>query len=281
MTTEPAHTPADATDAPDAPAPWPVTVHARWTDPGHTRGEFLAVLGLFIGTTWAVGFVLITGASSDLVLALFPLALAAWAAFLFARRNPVDLELTLAPERLTFVRGGIDRLELVVPRDDPGWVVAARMTVGALDRLLLILDEPGNERTRFRATVAAVTFDGLDGPGVAAWWPEAMPAGTSPATPPATLPVAPLVGDWWPDPTHRLSLRGNGARIRWAEPTMTAWPRDDLRRRRTVLAVSAVVLGVLVLGALRGGTTTALVAIVPPAILGIAAVAAWLFGRRR
>jgi hypothetical protein len=260
---------------PAEPVAWPVTVHARWTDPGYTRGEFHVLLGMLAGTAWAVAVVHALGATQNWLLLLFPTALAAWAVFIWTRRRPAALALELSPEGLHLVRTGANPIDLEIPRAEAGWVVAAAATLGAADRIVLLLDEPGNELVRFRGIVAPVEITGTADDG---WWTATMPAGTTLATPPTVLPVAALVGEWWPDPAHRLALKGNGARIRWVEPTLARWQAADQSHRRTITVVIVVLLVFLLVGAVRAGSPTSLLAVIPPVAIGIVAT---LFGVAR
>lgn len=263
-------------------APWPVVVRSRWRDPGYTRGEIHTLVGMLLGLSWAVGVGIVLTGRFDPVLLLFPAALAGWIAFVWSRRKPGNVTLELGPDRLHVTRDGVAPLDLAVPRDDAGWVVAAAATVGSSERIVLLLDEPGNELGRFRAIIAPVEIApaaGADPDAVAAWWADRMPEGTSPSAPPPLLPIGALIGEWWPDPAHRIGLRNNGGRIPWVEPSIREWPAKDRSHRRKAAAITAVVMLVFAGLAIRAGTTTALVAVIPPAIGGMLAGARALFRR--
>jgi hypothetical protein len=257
---------------------WPVVVRSRWHDPGYTRGEMHTLVGILLGLTWAVVVGIVMSGQFDPVLLLFPGALAGWIAFVWTRRRPGTITLELTPDRLHVTRDGVDPLDVTVPRDAAGWVVVASATLGSSERVVLLLDEPGNEIGRFRGliapveiTVAPAAADGAADAGVAAWWAAHMPAGTTPSAPPPVLPIAALVGEWWPDPARRIGLRNNGGRIPWVEPALPAWPAARRSHRRKAAAITAIVMLVLIGLAVRAGTTPALVAVIPPAVGGILA----------
>ncbi|HEX5827814.1 MAG TPA: hypothetical protein VFY23_09860 [Candidatus Limnocylindrales bacterium] len=272
---------------------WPVVVRSRWHDPGYTRGEMQTLVGILLGLTWAVAVGIVMSGRFDPVLLLFPGALGGWIAFVWARRRPGTIALELAPDRLHVTRDGVDPLDFTVARDAAGWVVVASATLGSSERVVLLLDEPGNELARFRGIIAPVEISvapgaggapaaaddaGRDGAaGVAAWWAAHMPAGTTPPAPPPVLPIAALVGEWWPDPARRIGLRNNGGRIPWVEPALPEWPAARRSHRRKAAAITAVVMLVLIGLAVRAGTTPALVAVIPPAVGGMLAGARNLF----
>jgi hypothetical protein len=101
-----------------------------------------------------------------------------------------------------------------------------------------------------------------------------MPPGTSPARPPTTLPVAPLIGAWWPDPGARQSGRGNlGFRSRWKEPDLVAFASWDRRQRRmnALIAIAALlfVYGLAIVSTWPWSLAE-IVAFVPPGVIALA-----------
>jgi len=84
----------------EAQTDWPLTVVARWNDPGFSERELRWFGVLFIGVLWMFAATLVLKRRLSPV--LFGLAILAAAPFAWQwiRRRPADLEMVLEPDRL-------------------------------------------------------------------------------------------------------------------------------------------------------------------------------------
>jgi hypothetical protein len=251
---------------------WPLTVVARWKDPGFSERELRWFGVLFICVLWMFTATLVF--ERRLSPALFGLAIlvAAPLAWQWIRRRPADLEMVLEPDRLR-LRGVVSAtpsIELL--RRHAGALMAAESGVDWRERFVLLTDDADREVARFRARNATVEFRDVSSVSES-WWRSTMPPGTAARVPPTELSTTALLGAWWPRPDRRRSVRGSFHVLRpWKESDLSTYEAWDRRERRQA--------GLLIIGALlftyalaiigvRWSMTDALV-YVPPGVIGLA-----------
>jgi hypothetical protein len=257
--------------APDLVPDWPVTVTARWTDPGYSPREqrwgiaFAAALG------WMGGIGVVAGRPSKTLIAL-AVVVAAALAWRHLRARPTAIELRVEPKRLV-VRPTADVPSVELRRDRAGVLSAAERGLDWRERLLGVTDRDGTIGIVLPAGIATVSIQG-DAVASAAWWAATMPVGTTPVDPPATLSVTALLGAWWPDPGQRTSVRGSfGGRGRWKEPDLRDPTASDRRQRRlnSAIVLAAVLFAYgLATFSVRSWTFAEAVAYLPPGLVVVA-----------
>ena len=251
---------------------WPITVVARWKDPGISERELRWVGVLFIGLLWMFAATLVL--ERRLSPALFGLAILVAAPFLWQwiRRRPADLEMVLEPDRLRLrgVVGATSTIELL--RQNAGALMAAEGGVDWRERLVLLTDGADREVARFRARNAKVEFRDVSNASES-WWRSTMPPDSEPRTPPTELSTTALLGAWWPRPDRRRSVRGSFHVLRpWKESDLSTYEAWDRRERRQA--------GLLIIGALSftyalpiitlPWSLTDAVVFLPPGVIGLA-----------
>lgn len=229
---------------------WPVSLVAKWTDPGVDLLEFRSAVALLAAGVWATGAQLVIDGQVDvrlLALGIFAAGVVGWR----ARRNRrVALELVLAPHsaRLREIRGAEVRSH-ELPRHRAAWLTASESGLDWRDGGLALFDDAGRQIADFKARLATVTArsDSADGD---AWLQSHLPQVDYREV--DRVSVTALVGAWWPHPQRRLSVRGSAAvRHRWKEPDLRGFAAWDRKQRRLYAAVfGAFMLFLLVMGIL-------------------------------
>lgn len=135
-----------------------------------------------------------------------------------SRRPASEMTLVLGPEALELSSSEPGMPAVRLSRDRAGWLVAAEMQTDWHLRYIWLMDAADREVARFVGSLAVV---------------EVRRPGLPPATMlPAVVPVAVLLGHWWPHPARRTSRAGSaGLRFRWREPDLGAFPRHERRQR--------------------------------------------------
>jgi hypothetical protein len=250
-----------------------VTVIARWHYPGVGLRELRWWAFVLAALIWMVAALIVLEQRWSLQLTVLAAALGAWIGWRWLRRTPADLEVILEPDRLRFRKVGAESLALELLREDTGALLAAETGVDWRERYLLLADKDGREVLRVRAGLAQVAFPDAEATS-ANWWRSTMPSGSSPGSPPHSLPVTALVGAWWPWPDRRRSLRGSlGSQHPWKEASLGSFEAWDRRQRRLN---GLLVIGLLVfvyVGAIVGTqswTVSEIVAFGGPGIVGLA-----------
>lgn len=257
-----------------AQSDWPITIVARWTDPGHSERELRWFGLLFVGVLWMFAATLVFDRRVSPALLGLAILVAAPLAWQWIRRRPADLEMVLEPDRLRLrgVLSAASDIELL--RKHAGALMAAESGVDWRERFVLLTDDADREVARFRARNARVEFrDASD--ASESWWRSTMPPGTAPRMPPMELSTTALLGAWWPRPDRRRSVRGSFHVLRpWKESGLATYETWDRRERRQA--------GLLIIGALLLPYALAIIAIpwsiidavvfAPPGLVGLALV---------
>lgn len=251
-----------------SPDPWPITVVARWHDPGYSDREDRWWLYLAVAALWVFGVSALAGRPEPGFLAIAGLVLA-MLAWHWVRRSPTDIDMILDSDGLR-IGATAERPAVNLERDHAGWLFAAETGLDWRERLLLLTDGEGHEVARLRARQAAVQIPDAS-QASESWWSAHMPAGTTPRNPPSSLPVTSLLGAWWPREERRTSVRGNmGWRRPWKEAELRSYQAWDRRQRRlnsaVVAAVCLFVLGLSIVGGARWSPATLIGSSHPPSL---------------
>ena len=197
---------------------WTATVVATWRPPTIDWASLAGVVG--IAVFLLVGAFLARDRGG---LALVLMGLGAYFAFdavrrLRARRPGSDLTLVLGPEALEFHSTEPGTRAVRIRRDRAGWLVATEMQADRHVRFIQLTDADDQAVAQFVGSLATV---------------EVRDRGVPPATIlPTVVPVAVLLGQWWPSPARRVSRMGSaGLRFRWREPDLDGFPRHERRER--------------------------------------------------
>ena len=260
---------------------WPITVVARWRDPGFSIGDSAFYVVVAVGLVWLTCVPALFGGRVDPRGPIVALLVAAIMGGRWARRQPADLELELGPERLRIRTRSANAFAEALDRADAGALFAAESGLDWHERFVFMTDSAGRYLPRIRARFAAVEFVDQEA-ATDAWWKATMPAGTSREAPPAILPVTGLLGAWWPNSESRASIRGEAnVQRQWKEGELVSLPAWERRQRRfsgaMLLVVMAVPLGLAILGSTTW--TLADLVTVGPLLLGGLAAGLWLLLR--
>jgi hypothetical protein len=257
--------------APAADRAWPVTIVARWIDPGYSRREWIWELAIVVAIAWMGSSGVAVGGRPSLVLlgmaGIGGVALA-WRRF---RSHPLSNELILGSERLR-VRQGFGAPWFELARTDAGVLFSAETGLDWRDRIVSLTDATGRVVVRMRSVPVPIEVSANEADR--SWWTSTMPSGTTPDRPPLTASVTALLGTWWPDPTRRTSIHGNlGGRWPWKEPDLSserAWDRRQTRWNSLILlALLLFAAGVAIFGFVSVHPADA-IAFIPPGLIGIA-----------
>ena len=225
--------------ADDTPA-WTSTVEATWTPPrmdwAGLAGDGLLALLCVVAT---VG--MLAGGRGLGVLLLSGLALLfgrdAWQRF-SARRPRAPLKLALAPDRLQLTSTLPNFTPVVLERGQAGWLVAQEYGLDWHNRWLTVGDHEGREAV-FMGSLAEVLVKASADDQV------------EPRRFPTKLPVAVLLGAWWPHPARRMSRQGNmNLAFHWREPDIEGFPRRERLERMLLSACIGLFAALLWCGAL-------------------------------
>jgi hypothetical protein len=246
----------------DEPPDWSATVVARWTAPWIDWGRVTAALvvagAAVLGAIneWTAGhpwFVLLSG------------TFAAWALWGAGRaavqaRSRSTWTITLDPERLT-LDTGLPESGVVLERSRADWLVADEVTTDWRVRRIGLHDDQHRQVALFVGTMARLA---VPAPGI----PRVGDL-------PRELPLAVLVGEWWPHPARRMTRYGTaGVHYRWRDSDIGGFARRD-RRNRLLWSLPWLALAVgLAWAAMDPGTRDALRI---PCGAAAAAVVAWRF----
>ena len=260
---------------------WPITVVARWHDPGFSVRDAAVYAVIAIGLVWITTVPALLGGRVDLrgpVVAVLVGAMFGWRWF---RRRPADLELELGPERLRIRTRAANAFAEQLDRADAGALFAAETGLDWHERYVFMTDRSGRSLPRIRAREAAIEF--VDKAGATdSWWGSTMPPGTSQSAPPERLPVTGLLGAWWPDPEARASIRGEAnVRRKWKEGELVSLADWERRQRRLHGVILTGLTGVPLLLSVvfsASWTIASLVAVGPLLLVGLAA-GLWLLLR--
>jgi hypothetical protein len=223
--------------ADDAPA-WTATIVARWTAPGLDWGFVAAASAVCI--TMASIAVSVWGSRAGWGAAL-PGAFALWALWeagssIARSRATSELMLTLDPERLTLASSRPGSDTVVLERGLAGWLAADETTDWHVRGLWLTRDDEASKDVKVAWFLAAMARVEVRSPGI----PAARDL-------PHELPVAVLVGAWWPHPARRMTRTGTARiRWRWRDPDIAGFPRRE-RRERIVWSVIYLALAAMLL----------------------------------
>jgi hypothetical protein len=211
---------------------WPITVVARWKDPGYSERELRWRVAVLIAWLWMGGTTFVLERHVDPRVVLFAVLLAAWVGWPLIRRHPAELELVLEPDRLRFRDIAAGTPTVNVARRDAGTLLVGESGLDWRVRAVLVTDVSGRELLRFRAGNAAVQFRNADGTSES-WWRSNMPPNTNVLTPPSILSATALLGAWWPQPDQRWSVRGSyNVRRSWSEGGLSNYASWDARQRQ-------------------------------------------------
>lgn len=217
----------DGWDVPDDCPPWNRTVVASWTPPRLNWTNFSMAVGLTAIFTvpvasWSLGH----PSPGDLLLLAWPAIPGVWVWRQLKRRGPkASLELVLGPDRLRLSsdQSNIPAVELW--RDRAGLLMAGERGYDWHTRRLILYDDRGNRVAEFVGKTAVIRVDG--------------PVDNTPI--PSKVPVAVLVGSWWPHPAHRSIRAGSvGAEFYWKDPDISGfvgWERGQRQQWAAVLGV--------------------------------------------
>ena len=251
-------------DIDDSLPSWTATVSATWTIPVvDTAGLVVRVL---VGT--AIAF---AGSSlaaqkpvAALLFAAFALAMA-WqvARGLWTLRSRERVVMTLGPDTMIVTARSMAS-PTTVRREHAGWLIGTDVGLDGYARMIELSDDGQN--TVFGLSAGWADVD-IQTPGV--------PAAAELAP---RMPVAVLLGAWWPHPARRITRAGNLlARRRWRDPGLSAFPREERRQRRVwslVYLTLAIMCLVLALSNDVGSGTRVIAAVASMTIL------AWLVRSR-
>lgn len=248
---------------------WPVTVAARWIDPGIDQLELRSAIAVMAAGGWMAGSSLLLDGRPEvrfLVLGVLFAAVVGWRAI---RNRRVALELTLSPDsaRLRERRGADLRIH-ELSRQRAGWLTAGETGLDWHDRGLGLFDETDRSTAKFKARPARVTVRADSAAGdvwVGAYLPGAELAPTE------GVSVTALLGTWWPHPERRLSIRGSAsARRRWEEPDLQGYAEWDRRQRRLYAGMfGAFMLFFLIIGVVFPMSLNERIAYLPPVLAGL------------
>lgn len=199
---------------------WSATVAARWTVPWIDWDR--AGAGAFIGGAAMLG--LLGGWGHGSVWAVALMGVVSLWALLPAGRALAQLgtrataTITLEPERLTLETGSAGATRVVLDRARAGWLVADEITSDWRARQIALYDDDGRLVT---SVVGAMTRV------------ESRASGTPRGRDlPGELPLAVLVGAWWPHPARRMTRQGTaGIALRWRDPGIASYERYERRSR--------------------------------------------------
>jgi hypothetical protein len=206
-------------------------------------GQFIA--GLLIAAALlvaAAGLWLERGGVAFLV----PLLGAAWFAWSSVRDARVrattsEMTLTLAPDALRLASNVASSLSVELPRDRAGWLIADEVATDWHWRRLTLVDDGDRERAQFIGSLAAVRVAHAGVPHA-----DVLPD---------HVPVAVLLGAWWPHPAKRMTRQGSkSVEFRWRDPDVTRFPAFE-RRSRILWSALYAVLAVLCLAAAFDGSS--------------------------
>jgi hypothetical protein len=255
-----------------APTEWPITVVARWKDPGVSERELRWFGVLFLGVLWMFAATLVLERRLSLGLLGLAILVAAPFAWQWVRRRPSDLEMFLEPDRLR-VRGlatATPTVELL--RQHAGALVAEESGVDWRERFVVLTDDADRVVARFRARKARVEFREV-GNASDSWWRSTMPPETEPRMPPTELSTTALLGAWWPQPDRRRSARGDFRVLRpWKEFDLRTYEAWDQRERRQAGFIMIGALLFIYFLAIMGvpWSMTDVFVFAPPGAIGIA-----------
>jgi hypothetical protein len=205
--------------ADDSPE-WSATVVASWTAPWIdwgwvSAGSIVAALSAWFAIDrWAAGVVWAEALSG---------AVALWALWGVARvvaqaRRRSTWAMTLDPNLLTLASGLPGSEPVVLERRRAGWLVADEISTDWHARRISLHDDQDLQVASFVGTMARLD---VRAPGT--------PAG---ADLPRDLPLAVLLGAWWPHPARRMTRQGEaGIRLRWRDPDVAGFPGRERRSR--------------------------------------------------
>jgi len=243
---------------------------ARWKDTGYSEREFRFWIAVAAAGLWALAAILVIDGRLDPRLGFLVVLLGAWIAWRRMRARTAEIEMVVGPDRVSVRDLAAGTPPVHLERSATGRLLAGETGPDWQERLLMLADDAGREVVRMRAGTAAVEFMEPSS-ATASWWRTHMPPGTSPTSPPRELSVAGLLGAWWPQADRRVSAPGGlRGRVDWKERDLVAFPAWDRRQRRLVgILVAAPLL--LLLGVATAGrwSTSEVVAIVPPAVVGV------------
>ena len=258
---------------PPPPVPaWPITVEARWSDPGYSRLDVHLGAGFAAAWLWMETVPIVLGERVEPRLFVIPLVIAVWFGWVWLRRRPSDAEAVLEPGRLR-IRDGAGTAWVDVPRSAAGMLLAAERGLDWRERVLALVNASDRVVLRVRAGLCTVRFlDVADASD--AWWRSTMPAGSSPQQPPTAVSVTSLIGAWWPIADDRRSVRGNlGVRSRWKEPDLVHHAAWD-RRQRLQYGLVAIATLLFVYGFAAVATwpwsLAQILSVVPPGAIALA-----------
>jgi hypothetical protein len=106
----------------------------------------------------------------------------------------------------------------VLSRERAGWLVAREVATNWRWRTLTLFDLADQPVAEFVGSLA---------------WVRVQHSGEPAATSvPKFVPVATLIGAWWPHPARRMTQVGTyHARARWRDPALADFPRHERRER--------------------------------------------------
>lgn len=226
---------------------WSATVVARWTVPWIDWGR--AAAGLIIAAA-AVTALLGGWGRGSAWAGLLMGAIAIWALWSVGRaiaQLPVrdTSTITLDPDRLTLESGTKGGQRVVLDRARAGWLVADEITEDWRVRQLALYGED----------------DRLVGSVVGAMARLEVRANGTPGARdlPSELPLAVLVGAWWPHPARRMTRQGTaGIQLRWRDPDIAGFEAHERRSRLLWSLLWLALAGGLVWAALDPPTRDAL-----------------------
>lgn len=257
--------------APTTQAEWPITVVARWKDPGYSERELRWRASLPAAWLWIGGATRVLEGGLDPRFIVIAFLLTAWIGWPLIRRHPADLELVLEPYRLRFRDVAAGKPSVQVAGRDAGTLLVYESGLDWRVRLVLVTDRSGRELLRFRAGNADVQFLDADSSSES-WWRANMPSNTSPLAPPPILSATALLGTWWPQPDQRFSVRGSyNVRRRWSEGGLRDYAAWDGRQRRYAARLLGGVLlftYTLAIATTWPVTVSETIAYLPPGLVG-------------
>ena len=158
-------------------------------------------------------------------------AVLGWTTRMVLRRKPAAwYELVLTPDRLRISSGAPGTQPAEMSRDSADWLIARQEAVDWHSASLLLADSGGNR----------IVFPGR--------WAEVRRA--NPGEPPtpilASVPVAVLVGSWWPHPARRQTQTLSFLPSLWQSPDLTGFPAWE-RHQRLVFSFWLALFGALLL----------------------------------
>ena len=126
---------------------WPITVVARWIDPGYSRREWVWELAVVAAIAWMGLAGVVVGGWAHVVLVGIAGISGVALAWRRIRSRPDPNELVLEPERLR-VRQGVGGPWLELPRKNANVLVAAETGLDWRDRNVALTDATGRVLVR-------------------------------------------------------------------------------------------------------------------------------------